>query len=251
MRHRPVWLVLLVVAVAALPALAQHRSNTNTGFHMGRNPAVRPAGHSNTANPNFNFIPGFGLQPVVRGGFSPGFDATHQTLIHGRNFGGSHHGFHGFHGFRGGFVGGGFHGRNFGFGGFFPFFSGGGFSSTSTVIVVQPVEVPVPVVVDNDYFGRGNDEVVVAAGLPDDWPRLRVAASSYAPQQQPLPAIILLVRKNEVIVPAVDYWLEDEIVFYVTSTGRQGSFPLRDLDWNMTTRLNAERGYEFSLRTVQ
>ncbi|MGH9812008.1 MAG: hypothetical protein ACRD4T_02630, partial [Candidatus Acidiferrales bacterium] len=112
----------------------------------------------------------------------------------------------------------------------------------------QPIVVPV--VVDNDYFGR-NDEVVVAAGLPDDWPRLRVAASSYAPQQEPLPAIILLVRKNEVIVPAVDYWLEDDIVFYVTSTGRQGSFPLRDLDWNMSVRLNSERGYEFALRTVQ
>lgn len=237
MRHRPIWLIL-ALAVAALPALAQ-----NTGFRMRVHTAPRV--HTNTANPNFNFIPGFGLQPVVRPSFSPGFDATHNTLIHGRSF---HPGFHGFHGFRGGFVGGGFHGRNFGFGGFFPFFGGG--SSSSTVVIVQPVEVPVPVVVDNDYFGR-NDEVVVAAGLPDDWPRLRVAASSYAPQQEPLPAIILLVRKNEVIVPAVDYWLEDDIIFYVTSTGRQGSFPLRDLDWNMTTRLNAERGYEFALRTVQ
>ncbi|MCI0402170.1 MAG: hypothetical protein L0212_01430, partial [Acidobacteria bacterium] len=171
----------------------------------------------------------------------------HHTMIRGNRF---HHGFHpGFHGF----FGGKFRGNHFGFGGFFPFF-GGGSSSSSTVIVQQPAQpIVVPVVIDNDSFGRNNpnDEVVVAAGLPDDWPRLRVAASSYAPQQQPLPAIILLVRKNEVIVPAVDYWLEDNLVFYVTSTGRQGSFPVRDLDWNMTTRLNAERGYEFSLRTVQ
>ena len=246
MRHRTVWLMLLVLAVAALPALAQQ---SNTGFRMRGHSGPHSSSriHTNTGNPNFNFIPGFGLQPAVP--FSPGFgfDATHHTLIHGRSF---NHGFrNGFHGFRGGFVGGGFHGRNFGFGGFFPFFGGG--SSNSTVVIVQQPGQPivVPVVVDNDYFGR-NDEVVVAAGLPDDWPRLRVAASSYAPQQEPLPAIILLVRKNEVIVPAVDYWLEDEIIFYVTSTGRQGSFPLRDLDWNMSVRLNAERGYEFALRTA-
>jgi len=237
MRHRSVWLVLLALAaLAALPALAQQ--HPTRGFTVRAQSPSKP--HTNTGNPNFNFIPGFGMQPAVP--FAPGFgfDATHHTLIHGRR----HHGFN--RGFPGGFVGGGFHGRNFGIGGFFPFFGGG--SSSSTVVIVQ--QVPVPVIVDNDYFGR-NDEVVVAAGLPDDWPRLRVAASSYAPQQQPLPAIILLVRKNEVIVPAVDYWLEDDLIFYVTSTGRQGSFPLRDLDWNMTTRLNAERGYEFALRTVQ
>jgi len=245
MKHRPVWLILLVVAVAALPALAQQRSNTNTGFHMGFNPAVRSVGQTNAANPNFNFIPGFGLHPAVHERFAPGFgfDATHHTLIHGRRFN---------HGFHGGFIGGHFRGRNFGFGGFFPFFPA--VSSSSTVVIVQQPAQPivVPVVIDNDYLRSNNPgEVVVAAGLPDDWPRLRVAASSYAPQQQPLPAIILLVRKNEVIVPAVDYWLEDDLIFYVTSTGRQGSFPVRDLDWNMTTRLNAERGYEFALRTVQ
>ena len=248
MRHRPIWFVLLVLAaVAALPALAQ-----NTGYHMRIHAA--PHASTNTGNSNFHFVPGIGLRPVVRESFAPGFgfDATHHTLIHGRRFGGFHPGFGGgFHGrFQGGFVGGGFQGRNFGFGGFFPFF-GGGSSNSTVVIVEQPAQpIIVPVVVDNDYFGR-NDEVVVAAGLPDDWPRLRVAASSYAPQQQPLPAIILLVRKNEIIVPAVDYWLEDDIIFYVTSTGRQGSFPLRDLDWNMSVRLNAERGYEFALRTVQ
>ncbi len=244
MRHRSVRLILLVLAATvALPALAQQRGftlRTNTGRHFSSG--------TNTGNPNFNFIPGFGLQPVVRERFAPGFgfDATHHTLIHGNRF---HHGFHG------GFIGGKFHNPNFsfGFGGFFPFFPSVS-SGSSVVIVQQPAQpIVVPVVIDNDYFGRNNpnDEVVVAAGLPDDWPRLRVAASSYAPQQQPLPAIILLVRKNEVIVPAVDYWLEDNLVFYVTSTGRQGSFPVRDLDWNMTTRLNAERGYEFALRTVQ
>ncbi len=242
MRQRPVWLVLLALAaLAPLPALAQHQPTR--GFTVRAQSPTMPGGFTNTGNPNFNFIPGFGLQPAVP--FAPGFgfDATHHTLIHGRRFD---------RGFHGGFIGGQFHNPNFtfGFGGFFPFFPAVS-SGSSVVIVQQPAQpIVVPVVIDNEYFGR-NDEVVVAAGLPDDWPRLRVAASSYAPQQQPLPAIILLVRKNEIIVPAVDYWLEDEIIFYVTSTGRQGSFPLRDLDWNMTTRLNAERGYDFTLRTVQ
>jgi hypothetical protein len=225
--------------------MAQHSSG---GFRMRGHSGAHSSGHfhsgTNTGNPNFNFIPGFGLQPVVHERFAPGFgfDATHHTLIHGNRF---QHGFHGFFGGR-------FHNPNFtfGFGGFFPFFPAVS-SGSSVVIVQQPAQpIVVPVVIDNDSFNPGG-EIVVAAGLPDDWPRLRVAASSYAPQQEPLPAIILLVRKNEIIVPAVDYWLEDDLIFYVTSTGRQGSFPLRDLDWNMTTRLNAERGYEFALRTVQ
>ncbi|MGH9787558.1 MAG: hypothetical protein ACRD4U_02495 [Candidatus Acidiferrales bacterium] len=235
MRHRPVWLILLALAaVAALPALAQQPSS---GFRLRVNTAPRSFSQTNTGNPNFNFIPGFGLQPAVP--FAPGFgfDATHHTLIHGRRF---------HHGFPGTFFGGGFHNPNFtvGFGGFFPFFPVA--SSSSSVVIVQQPAQPQVIVIENSDSGG----VPVAAGLPDDWPRLRVAASSYAPQQQPLPAIILLVRKNEIIVPAVDYWLEDDIIFYVTSTGRQGSFPLRDLDWNMTTRLNAERGYEFVLRTA-
>jgi hypothetical protein len=241
MRYRPAVLILVALAVlVALPALAQQPQR---GFTIRPHTGRHFSSGTNTGNPNFNFIPGIGLWPVTHERFAPGFgfDATHHTLTRGRHFR---------HGFHGGFIGGHFHGRNFGFGGFFPFFPA--VSSSSTVVVVQqpPQTVVVPVVVDNDYFGR-SDEVVVAAGLPDDWPRLRVAASSYAPQQEPLPAIILLVRKNEVIIPAVDYWLEDDLVFYVTSTGRQGSFPVRDLDWNMTTRLNAERGYEFALRTVQ
>jgi hypothetical protein len=242
MRHRLVrFIFLLLAAMVALPALAQQSG----GWRLHAAPRSFSHTHAgtNAANPNFNLIPGIGLWPVTHERFAPGFgfDATHHTLTRRRHF---HHGFHG------GFIGGHFQGRNFGFGGFFPFFPA--VSSGSSVVVIQqpPQTVVVPVVVDNDYFRR-DDEVVVAAGLPDDWPRLRVAASSYAPQQQPLPAIILLVRKNEVIIPAVDYWLEDDLVFYVTSTGRQGSFPVRDLDWNMTTRLNAERGYEFALRTVQ
>jgi hypothetical protein len=250
MRHRALgFAVLLVLILSALPALAQQRTS---GFRMH---SPRGAGGHHAANPSHlgtsrvQFIPGIGLWPVQR--FSPGFDATHNSLIRGGAFNpgffpGHHRGFHG------GFVGGRFNNPNFsfGFGGFFPYYPA--VSSGSTVVVVQqPVEVPVPVVIDNEYFGRGEDEVVVAAGLPDDWPRLRVAASSYAPQQQPLPAIILLVRENEVIIPAVDYWTEDNLVFYVTSTGRQGSFPLRELDWNMTTRLNSERGYEFNLRTAR
>jgi len=88
---------------------------------------------------------------------------------------------------------------------------------------------------------------VVAPGLPDDWPRLRVAANSYTPVQPPLPALTLLVLKDEKILAVKEYWLEDGKVFYVTSSGRQGSFAVRELDWQMTTRLNADRGLDFAL----
>jgi hypothetical protein len=63
------------------------------------------------------------------------------------------------------------------------------------------------------------------------------------------PHLTLLVLKDETIIPARDYWLEDGRVFYITSTGRQGSFLLRELDWEMTTELNAQRNVEFVLQS--
>lgn len=241
MRHRLV-LLLLVAAVflAVQPASAQHRQSS-PGFR------VRPTHNfprTNTGNPNFNFIPGFGLQRVVHERFPApgfGFDFEHDRLVNGRR-----HFFPGGFVPGGGFVGGSFFGPNFGVGGFFPFFPVA--SSSSSVVYIQQ-QVPVPVIIEDLRGGSGdyNSDVVVAAGLPDDWPRLRVAANSYTPVQEPLPALTLLVLKDEKILAVKEYWLEDGKIFYVTSSGRQGSFAVRDLDWPMTTRLNANRGLDFAL----
>ncbi len=243
--HKVLLLLAAATFLVALPASAQHRQSSG-GFR------VRPPAHqfpqTNTGNPNFNFIPGFGLQPVVQERFPTpgfGFDFEHDRLVNGRR----RHFFPG--GFfpggfvpGGGFVGGSFFSPNFGVSGFFPFFPVA--SSSSVVYVQQPV--PVPVIIE-DLRGSGDSDgdVAVAPGLPDDWPRLRVAPNSYTPVQQPLPALTLLVLKNEKILAVKEYWLEDGLIFYVTSSGRQGSFAVRDLDWDMTTRLNSERGLDFAL----
>jgi hypothetical protein len=161
-----------------------------------------------------------------------------------------HHGFPGrfpgHFGGRGGFIGGSYFGPNFTVGGYYPFYPVGSYG-TNVIYVQQPV--PVPVVIEDLRYDRDYDDgdVVVAPGLPDDWPRLRVAANSYTPVQEPLPALTLLVLKDEKILAVKEYWLEDGKVFYVTSSGRQGSFAVRDLDWPMTTRLNANRGLDFVL----
>ncbi len=56
--------------------------------------------------------------------------------------------------------------------------------------------------------------------------------------------------KDGSIFAATDYWLEDGRLLYLSSTGAVSSVALGDLDWPMTTRLNAERGVRFVLRSA-
>jgi len=244
MRNRLVLLACVAVVFLAIPANAQHRRSSG-GFSV-RPPAHHPPS-TNTGSPDWNFVPGFGLRPVVQERYPTpgfGFDFEHDRRVRG----------HRRHGPRGPFfpqyggIGGSYFGSNYTIGGYFPFYPlGYGYSGSNVVYVQQPV--PVPVIIEDlrdsrdDYDG----DVVVAPGLPDDWPRLRVAANSYTPVQPPLPALTLLVLKDEKILAVKEYWLEDGKVFYVTSSGRQGSFAVRELDWQMTTRLNADRGLDFAL----
>ena len=64
-----------------------------------------------------------------------------------------------------------------------------------------------------------------------------------------LPLLTLIVLKDQTIIPVTEYWLEDGSIFYITSTGRQDSVAVRELDWEMTTQLNAERNVDFVLRS--
>jgi hypothetical protein len=78
--------------------------------------------------------------------------------------------------------------------------------------------------------------------------RLPVAESVSTNQQRP--QLTLLVRTNEVIFAARDYWIDDggQLV-YVLSDGIEQTDDLSDIDWGKTTRLNAERGVRISLRS--
>lgn len=220
------------VAVVSLPALAQGRPQAGV-----TPPPTTGVQFSNPARsfPQRVFVPGFGLQPVIPEQFpvfGQGFDAHHFHILHGQPFF-----------FPGGFIGGGFFGSNFFGGGFFPLPL---VSSSSTVVVVpQVVPVQVPVVVQEARPA----EVVVTTGLPPDWGEVHVAKPSYPVERPPLAHLTLLVLKNQTIFAVTDYWLEDGRIFYVTSTGKQDSIAVRDLDWEMTTQLNAERGVEFVLRS--
>lgn len=240
MRKRlfPALLTVALLLLASLPAGAQSRgfrvSTRSSGGHHARSSASGVSHHV--------FIPNFGVRPVLRERFPVtgfGFDAHHHRVIHGgRSFNG--------------FFGGGFFGSNFFAGGFFagtPFVG----SATNVVVVPQavPVQVPVPVAVVPvaSVPVSGGVPIVVKPGLPDNWSRLRIARPSYPPTEQPLARLTLLALTDSTIFAVTDYWLEGDRLFYLTSTGRQDSLALRELDWETTNQLNAERGVDFVLRS--
>lgn len=220
MKHRlSLIVVLALLALTSLPAAAQSFRVTPTV----QPPRVGVIGQV--------FVPGIGFRPIIQERFPVfglGFDAHHHSILNQQL----------------GIFGGGDFGNNFFVGGFAPFFPVA--SSSSTVVIVQqPMVVQVPVVVN----AVTDPPVAVAAGLPENWDRITVVRSSYPPEQHPMPQLTLLVQKNQTIFAVREYWLDEGRVFYVTSTGRQGSILLRDLDWDMTVRLNAERHVEFVLHS--
>lgn len=219
-------LILALALVAALPALAQNRPRASVRA---------PAPTQQVGVVGQTFVPGFGFRPIIQEQhFSGGFH-------HRRGFrSGSRFGFGGFFG--------GFHRRNFFGYSYVPFYQPyQPYQQTPTVIIVQqPAQSPASERVITMEDSRG---VIVVAGLPENWDELNLeeaAARRHAPAGS---ALTLLALKDATLFPVTEYWLEDGLVFYVTSTGRQGSVPLRSLDWEMTSRLNAERGQEFVLRS--
>jgi hypothetical protein len=59
---------------------------------------------------------------------------------------------------------------------------------------------------------------------------------------------LLAVRPSSVYIVS-DYWLQDDLrLAYVLTTGAQQSIDLSQLDWDMTTRLNADRGVRVVLQ---
>ncbi len=221
----------------AASVVHSHRTPTRTA----RKPAwvVVPTRSHVVSLSRHTFIPGFGLVPVVRERFPVfglGFDAHHFRVTHRR------------HGF--GFGRSRFKGRRFFRTGFFPIVT------SSVVVVPQIVEVPVVVVeagqdASTEEESASRSAFPAVAGLPSNWnERPQVAEPGLRSQPSPLPQLTLLVLKHGSIFAATDYWLEDGRLFYLSSTGAVSSVALGGLDWPMTTRLNAERGVRFALRSA-
>lgn len=224
--RRATLLAVLVggLTLGLLPAAAQNRTARPVN-------SVRPPTPSRLGTSGQVFVPGFGLRPVIQERFPVfglGFDAHHFHVL------GKQRGF--FHGFAGGF-----------FPGFFPFAG----SSTTVVVVPQvlPIQIPVPVIV-RDSLGADDLVVAPAAGLPPNWNEVvKFVRPSLPPERPALRQLTLLVLKDSTIFAVTDYWLEEGRIFYLTSTGRQDSVAVRDLDWETTAQLNAERRVEFVLRS--
>jgi hypothetical protein len=222
------FLTVSIVLLAAWPALAQNRPRGSVRAPQSRQ-LVGVVGQV--------FVPGFGFRPVINElDASRGFHR--RGFRRGKGFG------------FGGFFGG-FHGRNaFGYG-YIPFYQPyQPYQQTPTVVIVQqPAQYPSERVITTENSRSYDGGVIVTAGLPENWEELNleeVAPRRRAPANT---AVTLIALKDETLFPVTDYWLEDGLVFYVTSAGRQGSIPLRALDWETSARLNAERGVEFVLRS--
>lgn len=239
---------LLAVVLGGLLTLPLTAQTPSTTGHGGSGSSWRVSPPRPSPRGGFNFLPGFGLRPVLSGGypvFGQGFDAQHYALTHGFNgsnsFSRFHRSFRGRIGFGGGYYGTNFYAGGYYGAGYYPSYGG-----TNVVVVPQVIPVAVPTELRPQY---SEPPVVVLPGLPDDWPRLRVAEASYPKQPPPLAPLTLVVLKNQKIFAVSDYWLEDARLFYVTSTGRQDSVALHDLDLEMTNQLNAERNVDFVLRS--
>ena len=93
------------------------------------------------------------------------------------------------------------------------------------------------------FFGPHLFPVVGSLLVVDTEPGIR-------DQQVSRPRVTLLVLKGGAIYAAAAYWLEEGEIFYVTPDGREDSFPVDELDWEVTVNLNAERGVGLLLRPV-
>jgi len=219
-------LTLIATFAAALAAASLPLNAQTPGVYARGLPSNQP---SSVGAQGWVFVPGFGLRPVIREQFGWGFDAHHHHVLNQQPG-----------------LFGGFFGRRFFAGGFFPF--GSSVSSSTIVVVPQIVPVQVPVVTQAVLTGPQGD-IIVPVGLPENWGQLRIVKPSVTAEQPPLPQLTLIVLKDGAIYAAADYWLEDGRIFFVTSAGKQDAVAVRELDLELTTRLNAERHVPFILRS--
>ena len=76
-------------------------------------------------------------------------------------------------------------------------------------------------------------------------------SETYAVTERPWrsPASTLLILKDGRGYVATNYWVEGDQLVYVVSNGAQQALAIDELDFQMTTKLNRERGVTFTLRS--
>jgi hypothetical protein len=57
----------------------------------------------------------------------------------------------------------------------------------------------------------------------------------------------LFVLKDGTVYAVADYWHDQGVLSYVLASGAAGTLALSDVDWDTTTKLNAERGVRVTL----
>jgi hypothetical protein len=184
--------------------------------------------------------------------------------------GGFHGGFGGFGGFRGGF--GGFHGGigfrpgfrsriffgfgrpfrpfaypifvgGFGYGGFgyydspyasppYPYPYASPYPSGPNVIVIQPSQ-PGPEFVSGDRYQTARPEIT----------EYRAPSPAPAPEQ----IYFLLPLKDKSLLPAVAYWVEGDVLHYITTAGAHHQVNIDQVDREQAAKLNEGRVIQFRL----
>ena len=89
--------------------------------------------------------------------------------------------------------------------------------------------------------------------MPSEASDATLTASSPAPAAESVLATpralhTLIALKGDAIYDVTDYWIEGGELLCVLRSGGEGAFDLNKVDWERTTRLNAERGITLNLR---
>ena len=145
------------------------------------------------------------------------------------------------------------------YGGYYGPAYGGG-----TVVVPYTVPVYVPVAVDPPQPPTPmapSQIIYIVAGEPDRSLTTTAPSSGWSVVTYVVPArdnapsaaaadsrrLYLIALRSGSIYSATEYWLEDDTLHYLTSYGAHNQASLDQLDLELTTRLNRERGLEFRL----
>jgi hypothetical protein len=107
-----------------------------------------------------------------------------------------------------------------------------------------------PVVIINQYFRPDAANPVIRdysnVPLPGPQQDLQATNGDATADQQ---VMFLIALKDHTIFPAVAYWVEDDILNYITVQGSKNSVSLDLVDRDFSKQINKERKVEFGLPT--
>ncbi len=261
--------VAFVLAAGSSPAGAQ---GTHSQHSHNRSPHARHTRHQrhggNSHTPRYIFIPGFGLRPVLHQQYPVtglGFDSqhfhnvnrhrsfTHGTTPYPHSFGVNPHNSypHNTHGVnrhnsyphntQGVFFGGASPG----------IYSVG--TGTRVIVVRQtiPAQSTSTVVVPGPYALPAQNRQTAVVTQPAQSQQVLFPFAGGASGASPGDEPTLLVLKNNSLLAASDFWVENGRLVYVSSTGQEGSVALDALDLEATNQINGHRRVEDALRSAR